>query len=133
MSTDLERELERTVVLSGFRYGLHDFAAHVGGAEALKHHNDNTEAHYLKEGLLDRKTKELLVIVACVARGDLVSHIQLHMHVAHEAGATPEEIMAVLDLVGGWIGNVHTIKGLEAWRATFRPDVPTIDRVVELR
>jgi alkylhydroperoxidase/carboxymuconolactone decarboxylase family protein YurZ len=71
--------------------------------------------------------------VACVARGDLVSHIQLHMHAAHKAGATPEEIMAVLDLVGGWIGNVHKIKGLEAWRATFHPDVPTIDRVVELR
>ena len=24
-------------------------------------------------------------------------------------------------------------KGMEAWRATFRPDIPTIDRVVELR
>jgi alkylhydroperoxidase/carboxymuconolactone decarboxylase family protein YurZ len=133
MSTDLQKELERTTALRGFRYGLHDFVAHVGGAEALKRHNDNTEAHYLKEGLLDRKTKELLVIVACVARGDLVSHIQLYMHAAHKAGATPEEIMALLDLVGGWIGNVHKIKGLEAWRVTFRPDIPTIDRVVELR
>ena len=133
MSTDLEKELERTTALRGFRYGLHDFVAHVGGVEALKRHNDNTEAHYLKEGLLDRKTKELLVIVACVARGDLVSHIQLHMHAAHQAGATPEEIMALLELVGGWIGNVAKIEGLEAWRATFRPDIPTIDRVVELR
>jgi alkylhydroperoxidase/carboxymuconolactone decarboxylase family protein YurZ len=133
MSTDLERELERTTALRGFRYGLHDFVAQLSGAEALKRHNDNTEAHYLKEGLLDRKTKELLIVVACMARGDLVSHIQLHMHAAQKAGATPEEIMAVLDLVGGWIGNVAKIKGLEAWRATFRPDIPTIDRVVELR
>jgi len=82
---------------------------------------------------IDRKTKELLIVVACVASNDLVSHVQLHMHAAHKAGASPEEIMAVLDLVGGWIGNVKTIKGLEAWRATFRPDIPTIDRVVELR
>jgi len=133
MATDLERELERTTALRGFRYGLHDFVAAVGGAEALKRHNDNTQATYLKQGLLDRKTKELLIIVACVASGDLVSHIQIHMHAAHKAGATPEEIMEVLDLVGGWTGSVNKAKGLEAWRATFRPDIPTIDRVVELR
>ena len=133
MSTDMERELERTTAIRGFRYGLHDFVAHFGGPEALKKHNDNTEANYLKEGLIDRKTKELLIVVACVASNDLVSHVQLHMHAAHKAGASPEEIMAVLDLVGGWIGNVRKIKGLEAWRATFRPDIPTIDRVVELR
>ena len=104
----------------------------MGGVEALKRHNGNTEANYLKEGLVDRKTKELLIIVACVASGDLVSHIQIHMHAAHKAGATPEEIMEVLNLVGGWIG-IRKAVGLEAWRATFRPDIPTIDRVVELR
>ena len=133
MATDLEQELERTTALRGFRYGLHDFVAAVGGAEALKRHNDNTQATYLKQGLIDRKTKELLIIVACVASGDLVSHIQIHMHAAQKAGATPEEIMEVLDLVGGWTGSVNKAKGLEAWRATFRPDIPTIDRVVELR
>jgi hypothetical protein len=42
MATDLERELERTTALRGFRYGLHDFVAAVGGAEALQRHNDNT-------------------------------------------------------------------------------------------
>ena len=119
MSTDMERELERTTALRGFRYGLHDFVAQLSGPEALKKHNDNTEANYLKEGLIDRKTKELLIVVACVASGDLVSHMQLHMHAAHKAGASPEEIMAVPDLVGGWIGNVAKIKGLEAWSATF--------------
>ena len=72
-------------------------------------------------------------MVACVGMGDLASHLQIHMHAAHKAGATPEEIMEVLNLVGGWTGNVHKMKGLEAWRATFRPDIPTIDRVVELR
>src|SRR3989442_15656668 len=98
MAPDLERELERTTALRGFRYGLHDFVAAVGGAEALKRHNDNTQATYLKQGLIDRKTKELLIIVACVASGDLVSHIQIHMPSAHKAGATPEEIMEALNL-----------------------------------
>ncbi len=39
--------------------------------------------------------------------------------------------MEALNLVGSWIGICEV--GLEAWRATFRPDIPTIDRVVELR
>jgi len=104
----------------------------VGGAEALQRHNDNTQATYLKPGLIDRKTKELLIIVACVASGDLVSHIQIHMHAAQKAGATPEEIMEALNFVGSWIG-IRRLLGLEAWRATFRPDLPTIDRVVELK
>ena len=133
MSSDVERELERTTALRGFRYGLHDFVALCKGAEALKSLNDNTEANYLKEGLIDRKTKELAIVVACISSNDLVSHVQLHMHAANKAGASPEEIMAVIDLVGGWIGNVAKIKALEAWRAIFRPDIPTIDRVVELR
>ena len=34
------------------------------------------------------------------------------------------------NFVGSWIG-VRRLLGLEAWRATFRPDLPTIDRVVE--
>ena len=89
MAPDLERELERTTALRGFRYGLHDFVAAVGGAEALQRHNDNTQATYLKQGLLDRKTKELLIIVACVASGDLVSHIQIHMPAAQKGGSDP--------------------------------------------
>ena len=133
MSTEIERELERTTQLRGFRYCLHDFLAQVRGVEALKKLNDDMEASYLKKGLLDRKTKELLLIVACVTLKDQPSHIQIHMHAAHKAGATPEEILAVLDLVGDWIGSLAKIGGLEAWRATFRPDIPTINRVVELR
>ena len=37
-----------------------------------------------------------------------------------------------MNLVGSWIG-IRRLLGLEAWRATFRPDLPTIDRVVELK
>ncbi len=132
MSTDKESELERVTRLRGFRYGLHDFYAEYD-LDALKAVNDHVESTYINTTNLDRKTKELAIMVACVAQQDLVSHMQIHMHAAHQAGASPEEIMAVLDLVGGWIGSVAKIKGLEAWRATFRPDIPTIDRVVELR
>ena len=134
MPTEQEKqaELERVVELRGFRYGLHDFYAEYD-LEALKAVNQHVADSYINTTTLDRKTKELALVVACVAQQDLVSHIQIHMHAANKAGASAEEIMAVLDLIGGWIGNVAKINGLEAWRATFRPDIPTIDRVVELR
>jgi len=128
-----ELELERVTQLRGFRYGLHDLLAELD-LNALKAVNDHVEAHYLNEPSgLARKTKEPLIIVACVAQRDLVSHPQIHMHAAHQAGATPEEILEVLELEGDWTGSVAKLVDLEAWRATFRPDIPTIDRVVELR
>src|SRR5437764_4390197 len=52
-------------------------------------------------------------IVACVTSGDLVSHIQIHMHSAQKAGATPEEIMEALNFVGSWIG-VRRLLSLDA-------------------
>ena len=133
MAADLEQELKRTTALRGFRFGLHDFVAQLKGPEALKKHNDATEANYLKKGLIDRKTKELVIIATCVALKDSAAHLQCHMHAAKNAGVTPEEILEVIELIGGWMGNVAKINGLEAWRATFRPDIPTIDRVVELK
>ena len=133
MATDLEKELERVTQLRGFRYGVHDFVAQADGVEALKKWNDHMEANYLKEGPIDRKTKELLIVAVCVALKDWESHMQLHMHAACKAGATPEEIRALIDLVGIWVGDIARLRGLEAWRATFRPDIPTINRVVELR
>ena len=133
MAVDMQQELKRTTDLRGFRFGLHDFVAQLKGPEALKKHNDATEQNYLKKGLLDRKTKELVIIATCVALKDSVAHMRCHMHAAKNAGVTPEEILEVIELIGGWMGNVAKINGLEAWRATFRPDIPSIDRVVELK
>jgi 4-carboxymuconolactone decarboxylase len=132
MPTEKERVLEETTRLRGFRYGLHDFLAEVD-LEGLKKLNRQVSADYLKESLLDRKTKELLLVVACIAEKDTVEHLRIHMHAAHKAGASPEEVLEAIMLVGGWVGNVSRARGLEGWRATFRPDLPTIDRVVELR
>lgn len=132
MTTEKEAELERVTRLRGFRYGLHDFLAEVD-LEALKAVNNYVEATYIGTTELDRKTKELSILVGCIAQQDLVSHMQIHMHAANKAGCSPEEIMEAIDLVAGWVGNIAKINALEAWRATFRPDIPTIDRVVELR
>ena len=64
MAIDMDQELKRTTDLRGFRFGLHDFVAKLKGADALKKHNDAIEASYLKQGLLDKKTKELAIVVA---------------------------------------------------------------------
>ena len=133
MSTDLERELERTTEMRGFRFGMHDFVGNLLGAEALKKHNDRSAVNYLKKGLIDRKTKELAIIAACVALKDNITHMQCHMWAAHKAGATPEEILELIGLVSQHAGNVAKAGGMEAWRALFRPDIPTIYRVVDKR
>jgi alkylhydroperoxidase/carboxymuconolactone decarboxylase family protein YurZ len=135
MSTELEKELERGTQIRGFRFGLHDFEAHMNGVEALKKRNDHVEATIFEKykGLLDRKARAFAVIVACVAQKDAVSHIQVHMHAARKAGATPEEILELINFIEHFVGSPARLVGLEAWRATFRPDLPTIMRVVELR
>ena len=132
MTTEKDRVLEETTRIRGFRYGLHDFLAEID-LDALKAVNEHVASEYIKESLLDRKTKELLIMVACIAEKDEVPHLRIHMHAAAKAGATKEEIMESINLVGSWLGNVAKCRGLEAWRATFRPDLPTIERVVELR
>ena len=135
LDKDLEQELERGTQIRGFRYGIHDFEAHVNGLEKLKKHNDHVEATIFskKPGLLNRKMKEFAIIVACVAQKDAIPHIQVHMHAACKAGATPEEILELINLIEHFVGTPAKSVGLEAWRATFRPDIPTIMRVIELR
>jgi alkylhydroperoxidase/carboxymuconolactone decarboxylase family protein YurZ len=132
MTADQTHELERVIRLRGFRYGLHDFLAEVD-LDALKKVNNKVEAEYINAPLLDRKTEELLILAACIAQKDEVPHVQIHLHAAIKAGATKEELWAAIQLIGDWVGSIARAKGLEAWRATFRPDLPTIERVVELR
>jgi alkylhydroperoxidase/carboxymuconolactone decarboxylase family protein YurZ len=64
---------------------------------SFKKHNDATEANYLKKGTLDRKTKELAIVVAYVALKDSAAHLRCHMHAAQNAGATPEEMLELIN------------------------------------
>src|SRR5712691_5765659 len=121
MTPEQEAELERTTRLRGFRYGMHDFLAEVD-LETLKKANDKVEAEYVQPSLLDRKTKELLVLAVCIAQQDGAAHLQVHMHAAQKAGATAEEVWEAIGLIRNWIGLPAAVKGLEAWRAQFRPD-----------
>lgn len=132
MANEKEVELERGTSQRGFRHGLHEFLAEVD-LDSLKYSNDRFEAAHANQSLLDRKTDELLRIGVNIALRTPAPHIQIHIHAAHKAGATPEEIMEVVNRVARWVGNAAQHSGLEAWRATFRPDLPPIERVAELR
>ena len=100
MPTESEKqaEKERVTRISGFRVGYHDFLAEVD-LEALKRRNDRWEAEHRHQSLLDRKTEELIRIAAYVAMRNPSHHIQIHVHSAHKAGATPEEIYHIPSLL----------------------------------
>src|SRR5258705_10649668 len=101
MPTEREKqaEKERVTRISGFRVGYNDFLAEVD-LEPLKQRNDRWEAEHRHQARLDRKTEELIRIAAYVAMRNPPHHTQIHVHSAHKAGATPEEICQVIDNAG---------------------------------
>ena len=133
MPPESEKQAEKARVtrISGFRVGVQDVLAEVD-LEALTRRHDRGEAEQRHQARLDRKTEELIRIAAYVAMRNPPHHIQLHVHSAHQAGATPAEMYQVSDRAGGWAGGAARQNGMEAWRLVFRPDLPTIERVVEL-
>src|SRR5207244_8860696 len=132
MPTEREKqaEKERVTRISGFRVGYHDFLAEVD-LEALKRRNDRWEAEHRHQSLLDRKTEELIRIAAYVAMRNPPHHIQIHVHSAHKAGATPEEIYHVIDSVGGWAGGAARKNWLEDWWLVFRHALHSIYTVLD--
>jgi alkylhydroperoxidase/carboxymuconolactone decarboxylase family protein YurZ len=123
---ELEQELERTLKMRGFRYGLHEFVAAVGGVEALKAHNGRVS--YDKPTHLDPMTKELIRVAVQATGGYPHEIIMCHMLMAQKHGASPEQIMEVANMASG----AGHMRGLEAWRRAFRPDLKSIYRVAAL-
>ena len=131
MSTENEGMLEEITAQWGARYGLLDFFAEVD-VDALKvvHGqvmSDTTVA------LLDRKTRRFLIITAMIGQQAEAYHLQANMRGAIAAGATKEELLELINILEPWVGYVSRNKALEAWRQTFRPDILTINRVIEAK
>jgi 4-carboxymuconolactone decarboxylase len=77
--------------------------------------NRLVEAAYLRPRLLDAKTKELLFILSLVVMRGSKEHIQSHIKVALEVGATAEEILEAIEIALPEAGVVAFQHGLEAW------------------
>jgi AhpD family alkylhydroperoxidase len=79
----------------------------------------NLDTNTYDEGALDKKTKEMLGLVASmVLRCD--DCIKYHLGKSHELGITTEqmyEIFAVANIVGGTIVIPHTRRAAEYWEA----------------
>jgi AhpD family alkylhydroperoxidase len=79
----------------------------------------NLDTNAFAEGALDKKTKELLGLVAsAVLRCD--DCVKYHLESSHKMGVTKEEVMETLSigtLIGGTIVIPHLRKAFEYWEA----------------
>lgn len=78
-------------------------------------------ALYLKKRRLDGKTKELVYVAVLVALDAAGEHVQAHMERAQREGASPEDVLEVLELLIPAAGVARASLGFETWRRTFRP------------
>ena len=82
----------------------------------------NLDTNTYEDGALDKKTKEMLGLVASmVLRCD--DCIKYHLGKSHEMGATTEqiyEVFAVANIVGGTIVIPHTRRAAEYWEELTR-------------
>ena len=79
--------------------------------------------------------EELHRAIAYVAAGKAPAHISIHIHMAHECGATEEYLLNRMQKAAAWGGAGDGSQiALEAWRIVFRPDLPSVypTRIVEL-
>ncbi|MGH2826717.1 MAG: carboxymuconolactone decarboxylase family protein [Actinomycetota bacterium] len=88
----------------------------------MKAANDLIEAAYLRERVLDRKTKELIFVATLTAMRASKNHIEGHVRVALETGATPEEILQAIEIVMPEAGVVAFQAGVEAWQSVVGAD-----------
>lgn len=100
----------------GYTLEMHRIMAEAD-LEWAKKYNAFIEATYTGQRLLDRKTKELLQIVVEAALRADVEHIQAHVKVALQEGATPREILEALQAVIAPMGALAFRRGIQAWAA----------------
>ena len=98
--------------------------------EVLQAANNVVSAAYLKQRMLDRKTKELLFILSLTVMRASKGHIQSHIRVALDLGLTPQEILEAIEIALPEAGIVAFQAGVEAWREVV--DADTIEPSVEV-
>ena len=107
------REMRRN---RGFLLDMHRIMA-TADLEWTKKYSTFIEATYPEQRLLDRKTKELLQVVTLAALRADVEHIQVHVRLALQEGASAQEILESLQSVFAPMGALAFRHGLLAWAA----------------
>ena len=128
MPTEREKQAEKDRVtrISGFRVTAHDLLAEID-LPALKARNDNWEKVHGKMTRQERMEEELQRAMVYTGCGKAPEHISIHVHMAHQCGASKEYILERLRKAADWggAGDASQI-ALEAWRIVFRPDLPSV-------
>ena len=137
--TDEEKraEIERVTKISGFRVMAHELLAEFDqqlGTSFLKARNDTWEKEHGTMTRQERMEEELQRAMCYVASpGKAPEHIAIHIHMAHQCGASKEHLYERIVKAAQWGGAAEAYQtGLEAWRMVFLPDFPTVFRIVEL-
>jgi 4-carboxymuconolactone decarboxylase len=130
MATDADKQVyvDNMVRARGYVLDYHKYMANAD-FDVLQAANGLVSAAYLKDRLLDRKTKELIFIVSLTVMRASKAHIQSHIRVALELGVSPQEILEAIEISLPEAGVVAFQEGFEAWReVTGSPAVePTVE------
>ena len=103
----------------GYTLPLHEvLAAH--DPDALAGYEEMMQAVYLSDRRLDRKTKELVYVGVLVSLGAAEDHISAHMEKAVRDGATPQDVLEVIELTMPAAGVARASVGFDLWRRTFK-------------
>ena len=81
---------------------------------------------YLHDRHLDIRDRQLVMTGILSALRAPPPHIKEHMEKALRAGASKDQLIGLVQLVGAWAGTVAQANALEAWRLQFTPELPGI-------
>jgi 4-carboxymuconolactone decarboxylase len=112
---DRQAYIDDMVIKRGYVLDYHKVMAKQDW-EVLVAANNLVQACYLEQRTLDRKTKELLFILSLVVMRASKGHIQSHIKVALDLGATPQEILEAIEISLPEAGVVVFQHGFECWK-----------------
>jgi hypothetical protein len=104
-----QAEKERVTKISGFRVAAHDLLAEID-PDALKARNDRWEEEHGKMTRQQRMDEELQRAMVYVGAGKAPAHIAIHIHMAHECGATKEYLLNRMLKAAQWVAPPRAIR-----------------------
>ena len=106
----------------GFIFDFHKVMA-AEDLDFLKAYNQLIEACYIKQRILDAKTREIIYMVALTAVKASVGQIKVHIKLAVDYGATKQEVLEALEICLPIAGVPAFMIGFEAWKQVVSPNV----------
>jgi 4-carboxymuconolactone decarboxylase len=81
-----------------------------------KNYNALLDAAYMKERLLDARTKEFIITTAIIVAGSSEEHIVTHMKVLKRLGVTAEEALQFIEIILPPAGVPKFMNAVVCWK-----------------